>query len=227
MRKILPILLFVFASAYASALSLSQLSDKDAIAGLKAALEQGTASAVNKLGKTDGFLGNPRVRIPLPDSLQKADRVMSRFGMGKYTQDLEVRMNRAAELAVPQAKALLMQAIREMSVKDAKSILTGGNTSATDYFRSKTSQPLAAKFLPIVQQATAKVQLAQKYDEFAGKAASFGLLDEKQANLEQYVTQKALDGLFLMMAEEEKAIRADPVGQTTKIISKVFGTLVK
>ncbi len=227
MRKIFTFLLCLFVSTYASALSFSDLSEKDAVAGLKAALNKGTDSAVGKLGKTDGFLGNPRVRIPLPDSMQKADRVLSRFGMGKYTQDLEVRMNRAAELAVPEARTLLVQAIKDMSVKDAKNILTGGDTAATDYFRAKTSQPLAAKFLPIVQQATAKVQLAQKYDEFAGKAAGMGLLDAKQANLEQYVTQKALDGLFLMMADEEKAIRADPVGQTSKIISKVFGSLLK
>lgn len=225
MRKVFLILLCVVFSAPAGALSLSQLSNKDAVAGLKAALDKGTVAAVGKLGKVDGFLGNPRVRIPLPQSLQDADRFLSRIGAGKYTQDLEVRMNRAAELAVPEAKPLLLQAIKEMSFKDAKAILTGGNTAATDYFRRTTSQPLAAKFLPIVQRATAKVQLAQKYDEFAGKAARFGLLDKDQANLEQYVTQKALDGLFLMMADEEKAIRADPVGQASKLISKVFGSL--
>ncbi|HKB60173.1 MAG TPA: DUF4197 domain-containing protein [Gallionellaceae bacterium] len=225
MRKIFLILLCVVCSAPAGALSLSQLSNKDAVDGLKAALDKGTVAAVGKLGKVDGFLGNPRVRIPLPQSLQRADHVLSRFGMGNYTQDLEVRMNRAAELAVPEAKSLLLQAIKQMSFKDAKAILTGGNTAATDYFRRTTSQPLAAKFLPIVQRATAKVQLAQKYDEFAGKAARFGLLDKSQANLEQYVTQKALDGLFLMMADEEKAIRRDPVGQASKLISKVFGAL--
>ena len=227
MRKIFLILLCAVFSAPAGALSLSQLSNKDAVAGLKAALDKGTVAAVGKLGKVDGFLGNPRVRIPLPQSLQNADRFLSRIGAGKYTQDLEVRMNRAAELAVPEAKPLLLQAIKEMSFKDAKAILTGGNTAATDYFRRTTSQPLAAKFLPIVQRATAKVQLAQKYDEFAGKAARFGLLDKNQANLEQYVTQKALDGLFLMMADEEKAIRANPVGQASKLISKVFGSLLK
>ncbi len=226
MRKIFLILLCAVFSAPAGALSLSQLSNKDAVAGLKAALDKGTVAAVGKLGKVDGFLGNPRVRIPLPQSLQDADRFLSRIGAGKYTQDLEVRMNRAAELAVPEAKPLLLQAIKEMSFKDAKAILTGGNTAATVYFRRTTSQPLAAKFLPIVQRATAKVQLAQKYDEFAGKAARFGLLDKNQANLEQYVTQKALDGLFLMMADEEKAIRANPVGQASKLISKVFGSLL-
>lgn len=227
MRKNLLILLCFFASTCASALSLSQLSEKDAVAGLKAALNKGTDSAIGKLGRTDGFLGNPQVKIPLPDSLQRADRMLSRFGMGKYTQDLQVRMNRAAELAVPEARTLLVKAIKDMSVKDAKNILTGGDTAATDYFRSKTSTELAARFLPIVTDATRKVALAQKYDELAGKASGLGLVNKDQANLEQYVTQKALDGLFLMMGEEEKAIRADPVGQTSKIISKVFGSLLK
>jgi len=226
MRHIVLVLLCMVASPDSHAVSLSDLSDKEAVSGLKEALNQGATSAVGKLGKQDGFLGNPQVKIPLPDSLQKADHVLSRFGMGKYTQELEVSMNRAAELAVPEAKTLLLNAVKQMTVQDAKNILTGGNTAATDYFRGKTSQPLAEKFLPIVRQATAKVQLAQKYDEFAGKAARFHLLDEKQANLEQYVTQKALDGLFYMIGEEEKAIRADPVGQANKLLKKVFGSLL-
>lgn len=226
MRKTFLILLCFFASTCANAVSLSQLSEKDAVAGLKAALNKGTDSAIGKLGKTDGFLGNPQVRIPLPDSLQRADKMLNRLGMGKYTQDLQVSMNRAAEMAVPEARTLLVKAIKDMSVKDAKNILTGGDTAATEYFRSKTSADLTARFLPIVTEATRKVQLAQKYDEVAGKASGLGLLNKDQANLEQYVTQKALDGLFLMMAEEEKAIRADPVGQTSKIISKVFGSLL-
>jgi len=227
MRNIALFLFCLFTAIHAHAFSLKDLSEKDAVAGLKEALNKGAGSAVGKLGKVDGFLGNPQVKIPLPDSLQKADRTLSRLGMGKYTQELVVTMNRAAELAVPEAKTLLVNAVKEMTVSDAKAILTGGNTAATDYFRAKTSQPLTEKFLPIVQQATAKVQLAQKYDQFAGKAVRFGLLDEKQANLERYVTQKALDGLFLMIAQEEKAIRADPVGQTSKLLSKVFSVLIK
>lgn len=227
MRNTVLFLLCMFASFNTHALSFADLSEKDAVAGLKEALNKGAGSAVGKLGKPDGFLGNPQVKIPLPDSLQKADRTLSRFGMEKYTQDLVVTMNRAAEAAVPEAKTLLLNAVKEMSVQDAKNILTGGNTSATDYFRGKTTQPLTEKFLPIVQQATAKVQLAKKYDQFASKAVRFGLLDGKQANLENYITQKALDGLFLMMAEEEKSIRADPVGQASKLLTKVFGALRK
>lgn len=227
MRNIVLFLLCLCASLNSHAFSFADLSEKDAVAGLKAALNKGADSAVGKLGKADGFLGNPQVKIPLPESLQRADRTLSRFGMGKYSQELVVTMNRAAEAAVPEAKTLLLNAVKEMSVQDAKTILTGGNTAATDYFRAKTTQPLTEKFLPIVQQATARVQLAQKYDQFAGRAARFGLLDEKQANLENYITQKALDGLFLMIAEEEKAIRADPVKQANKLLSKVFGALIK
>ncbi len=210
----------------AQALSLQDLSNQDATAGLKEALRQGATNAVGKLGRADGFLGDARVKIPLPSSLGRVDNVLHRVGMGKYGDDLVVRMNRAAEAAVPEAKTLLWNAVKDMSVQDAKNILTGGNTAATEYFRRKTSAPLTARFLPIVHQATDKVQLAQTYDQFAGKAGSFGLIDENQANLEKYVTQKALDGLFFMMAEEEKAIRADPVGQGSKLVSKVFGALI-
>lgn len=226
MRKVLLSIMLFGASASLLALDFSSLTEKDAVSGLKQALEQGADKSVGKLGRPDGFLGNPRVRIPLPDSLQKADRMLHRFGMGKYTDDLQVSMNRAAELAVPEAKALLFDAVRHMTVQDAKKILTGGDTAATDYFRSKTAQPLTEKFLPIVRQATIKVQLAQKYDQFASRAARFGLLDEKQANLEAYVTQKALDGLYLMIADEEKEIRAHPAQQASKLLKKVFGALL-
>ncbi|CAG0124499.1 hypothetical protein RHDC2_00538 [Rhodocyclaceae bacterium] len=220
-------LLLLVLSPGTYALGLDDLSNKDAVAGLKEALVKGAGSAVGKLGKADGFLGNDMVKIPLPDSLQRVDGMLRKFGMSKYADELVVTMNRAAEAAVPEAKALLLKAVKDMSVQDAKGILSGGNTAATEYFRGKTSQPLAQKFLPIVQKATAKVKLADKYNQFAGKATKFGLVDEKQANLENYVTQKTLDGLFVMMAEEEKAIRADPVGQASKLLSKVFGAIGK
>jgi Protein of unknown function (DUF4197) len=227
MKNFLLIAMLFLCGNAASAISLSDLSNKDAVAGLKEALTKGAGNAVGKLGKVDGFLGNPQVRIPLPDSLQRVDGLLRTFGQGKYADELVVTMNRAAEAAVPEARALLVKAVKEMSVQDAKGILSGGDTAATEYFRGKTAQPLAAKFLPIVQKATAKVKLAQKYDQFAGKAMRFGLVNENQANIEQYVTQKALGGLFLMMAEEEKAIRADPVGQGSKLLSKVFGAIEK
>ncbi len=226
MRSLAISLLLALSSVGANALSLSDLSNADAVAGLKEALKQGATNAIGRLGKTDGYLGDIRVKIPLPEPLAKVDGALHRFGLGKYGDDLVVTMNRAAEAAVPEAKALIWNAVKGMTIQDAKNILTGGNTAATEYFRAKTTQPLTEKFLPIVHQATDRVQLAQKYDEFAGKAVRFGLLDQKQANLENYVTQKALDGLFFMMAEEEKAIRADPIRQGSKILSKVFGALL-
>ncbi len=226
MRALVISLLLFLASHNALALDINSLSNRDAVAGLKEALSKGAGSAVSKLGKADGFLGNDRVKIPLPDSLQKLDGTLRRFGMEKYSDELVVTMNRAAEEAVPEARALLINAVKDMSVQDAKGILSGGDTSATEYFRGKTSQPLAAKFLPIVQRATAKVGLVQKYDEFAGKASRLGLVDESQTNLENYVTQKALAGLFLMIADEEKAIRANPVEQGSKLLSRVFGALL-
>lgn len=212
-------------SASLFALNLDTLSNKDVVAGLKEALNKGTSNAVASLGKQDGFFANEKVKIPLPDSLKKVDQTLRQLGMGKYADELVLTMNRAAESAVPEARSLLLAAIKEMSVQDAKTILTGGDTSATEYFRGKTTQKLTAKFLPLVQQATAKAGVTQKYNELAKGAARFGLIDERQTNLENYITQKALDGLFLIVADEEKAIRAHPVEQGSKIISKVFGSL--
>ena len=216
----------LFASA-AQALSLDQLSNKDTVGGLKEALTQGAGKAVDSLGKTDGFLGNPKVKIPLPSDLGKAEKLMRSLGMGKYADELEVSMNRAAEAAVPQAKALLVDSIRKMSVDDAKGILTGGDDAATQYFRRTTSGPLAEKFKPIVQKAMAKVKLADKYGQFAGKASKLGLVKEEDSHLDHSVTEKALDGLYLMIAEEEKAIRKDPVGAAGSLAKKVFGALVQ
>lgn len=226
MRKLIFAAFLLVTAATAQALSLSDISNTDAVAGLKEALEKGAGSAVGKLGKLDGFLANQRVKIPLPESLRKADKTLRKLGMGKYADELVVTMNRAAEAAVPEAKVLLIDAVKSMSVEDAKGILTGGDTSATDYFRRKTSSPLTAKFRPIVAQATAKVGLTRSYNNFAGKASRWGLISKEQANLDDYVTQKALDGLFTMIADEEKAIRANPIGQGSKLISKVFGALL-
>ena len=214
----------LFAAA-AHALSLDALTNKDTAAGLKEALTQGAAKAVTLLGKQDGFLGNSKVKIPLPESLHQVEGLMRGLGMGKYADELVTTMNRAAEAAVPEAKALLGNSIQQMSVQDAKAILTGGDDAATQYFRRTTSAALSVKFKPIVQKAMAKVKLADKYDEFAGKAARFGLVKESDAHLENYVTQKALDGLYLMIAEEEKAIRKDPAGAAGNLARKVFGAL--
>jgi hypothetical protein len=204
---------------------LDRISNQDAVAGLKAALEKGSQAAVATLGRTDGFLGNPKVKIPLPESLQRAESLMRRVGMGKYADELVTTMNRAAEAAVPEARKLLFDSVRKMSVQDAKGILTGGETSGTEYFRRTTKDQMHDRFLPIVKKSTEKVGLAQKYNEYAEKGVGVGLVKKEQANLDEYVTQKALDGLYLMVAEEEKKIRKDPVGAGTDIIKKVFGAL--
>lgn len=225
MRKSLTLIAFSLFSLHAHALSVADLSNADAKGGLKEALIQAAGNAVGKLGATDGFLGNDQVKIPLPDTMKKAEKAMRMFGMGKQADELTLKMNRAAEAAVPEAKALLIDSVKKMSVKDAKDILTGGDDAATQYFKKTTSGPMAAKFLPIVKKATENVQLAQQYNQFAEMGAKFGLVKKEQANLEGYVTQKALDGVYIMMAEEEKAIRQDPVGQASNLIKKVFGAI--
>ncbi len=204
---------------------LAQFSTQEQIASLRQALTQGATAAVSSLAKKDGFLGNDKVRIPLPDSLRKADKAMRSIGMKKYSDELITAMNRAAEAAVPEAKNLLVGAIKKMSVSDAKGILTGSNDAATRYFRNHTEAALTEKFKPIVGKAIQKVQLANKYDQFAGKGAKLGLLDERDAHLDDYITRKAMDGLFLMMAEQEKSIRADPLKATGSLAKKIFAAL--
>lgn len=201
------------------------LSEADAASGLRAALERGAGSAVNLLGRTDGFLGNPKVRIPLPDWLEQASGLLRATGQGQRIDELETAMNRAAEAAVPEAKSLLVNAVKTMSVSDAKKVLTGGDTSVTQFFSEKTREPLGMKFLPIVTKATQKVSLADKYNRVAGKVAGLGLVKPQDANIQQYVTGKALDGLYLMIGEEEKKIRQDPVGTGSAILKRVFGSL--
>ncbi len=230
MRLFLTPVIFVLAmlATYgAQAAGLSDISNQDAVAGLKEALSKGSQAAIQQLGAENGFFGNDKLRIPLPESMQKAEGMMRRFGMGNQADELILRMNRAAEAAMPEARALLVDAIRQMSIQDAKGILTGGEDAATQYFRRTTSTPLAQKFLPIVKKATAKVKLAERYNTFAETGSRFGLVKEQDANLENYVTRKTLDGLYLAIAEQEKKIRADPAGTASSIIRKVFGSLVK
>ncbi len=207
------------------ALGLSDLTNQDATRGIKGALTQGAASAIAKLGVPGGFLDNPKVRIPLPPALDEVAKGMRLMGRGKDADELVATMNHAAEQAVPQAKELMLQAVKTMSVQDAKKILTGGDGSVTEFFRTKTAAPLAVKFLPIVKQATDRVGLAQKYNQFAGQGAKLGLIKGDAANVEQYVTTKALDGLYLMIGEEEHAIRQNPAAAGSAIVSKVFGAL--
>ena len=209
----------------AHALTLQELSTADAGKGLKAALEKAALSAAAQLGKPDGFLANELVRIPLPGYLNDAAQLLRTFGQGPKVDELLIAMNRAAEAAVPMSKEVLLKAIQSMTVTDAKAILGGGNTAVTDFFAGKTRPELTEKFLPLVTRATAKVGLAEKYNEVAGKASELGLVKKDDANIQKYVTGKTLDGLFLMISEEEKKIRQNPVGYGSAILTKVFGAL--
>jgi hypothetical protein len=203
----------------------ADLTQSDAASGLRAALERGASVAVAQLGKADGFLGNPKVRIPLPAFLQDASKLLKALGQQKRVDELVTAMNRAAESAMPEAKTLLVSAVKSMSVDDARKILGGGDDSVTRFFADKTRSPLQAKFLPVVTRATEKVALANKYNALAGKAAGAGLVKADEAQLEPYVTGKALDGLYLMIGEEERKIRKDPVATGSAILEKVFGSL--
>jgi hypothetical protein len=225
MRGILCFLACVVISLPGFAAGLDSLSNADAAGGLKQALTEGSAAAVAKLGVENGYLGNPKVKIPLPPSLQRIEGAMRVMGMRRQADELVVAMNRAAESAAPEAKALLVDAVRKMSVQDAKGVLTGGDTAGTEYFRRSTQAQLTDRFLPIVKKATDRVGLAQQYNSIAGQGAALGLVKEDQATVERYVTAKALDGLYLMIAEQEKAFRQNPLGASSDIVKKVFGAL--
>ena len=217
--------LLLLATTQARALTLPGLSNADASSGVKAALEQGALAAVALLGQSGGFLNNPSVRIALPGYLNDAAQMMKRFGQGKRIEELETSLNRAAEAAVPMGKDLLIGAVQSMSVTDAKNILTGGDTSVTQFFSSKTRAPLGEKFLPVVTQATSQVGLAQQYNAFAGKAVGFGLVKKEDARIEDYVTGKTLDGLFTVIGEEERKLRQNPAAAGSALLQKVFGAL--
>jgi hypothetical protein len=204
---------------------LESITNREAINALKGALDRGARAAVAQLGREDGFLGDARVKIGLPESLRRAEKNMRRFGMARYADELIVALNRAAEAAVPEARQLFVDALRQMSVQDAKGILTGGETAGTAYFRRATADELVRRFLPVVRRATARVGLAQKYNQYAAHGVRVGLVDAEDANLDDYVARKALDGLFFMVAEEEKKIRRDPVGTASSLLKKVFGAL--
>ena len=201
----------------------ADLTQADAATGLRVALERGAAAAVSLLGREDGFLGNPKVRIPLPGFLNDAAKLLRFTGQQKRVDELVTAMNRAAEAAVPEAKSLLVAAVKSMSVGDARRIIGGGEDSVTRFFADKTRSPLTRRFLPIVTRETKRVDLAARFNAVAGKAANLGLVKGDDANIERYVTGKALDGLYLMIGEEERKIRRDPVGTGSAILAKVFG----
>ena len=217
----------VVVSSLCFAFSFDDLSNQEAGAGMRAALDKGAAVAVNELSVDNGFLSNDKVRIHLPSVLEKARPLLKMAGKGPQLDELEVSMNHAAESAMPLAKAMLVNAVKSMSVEDAKRILTGGETSVTDFFKEKTSAALYEKFLPVVKNVTDRVGLARRYDEVMQKAGRFGGVPDNEKTVETYVAQRALDGLYKMIAEEERAIRHDPMSSGSKSIEKVFGLLNK
>jgi hypothetical protein len=203
--------------------ALGFLSEGDASMGVRTALERGAQEAVSLLGRTDGFLKNPKVMIPLPGALKDAAQLLRFAGQQKKVDELVTAMNRAAEAAVPEAQALLLDAVKSLTVADAVKIVRGSETAVTEYFSTRTRAPLGERFLPIVTAATERVSLAEKYNAVAGKASGFGLVRKEDANVQVYVTRKALDGLYWMIGEEEKKIRRDPVGTGSEILRQVFG----
>lgn len=204
---------------------LDALSNQDVNQGLRQALEQGAGAAVSSLGVQGGFQDSPRFHIPLPDPIKKLEPALRMMGQGKALDDLNQAMNQAAETAVADAKPLLVNAVRQMTVEDAKNILTGGDDSVTQYFRSKTFEPLTQKFLPVVTKATRQYKLAERYNRIAGKGAALGLVSSENARIEDFVTRHALDALYTRIAEEERQIREHPAQALGSLARKVFGAL--
>jgi Protein of unknown function (DUF4197) len=197
------------------------LNNDKIVAGLKEALQVSTRNAVAVTGKRDGFLKNAAIKILLPPKLQTVGKGLRMFGMGGRVDELEVGMNRAAEQATPEAKQIFIAAVRNMSFDDARKILTGGDTAATEYFKRASSNDLTAAFTPIVVRSMERVGVVQQYDRVL--AAPGGSTLAGQFDLNKYVVAKTLDGLFLMLGEEEKKIRQDPAAQTTTLLKEVFG----
>ncbi len=199
------------------------LQEADAAQGIRQALQRGAEAAVSLLGRNDGFLGNAAVRIPLPGYLQDAGKLLRRLGQGKRVDELVTAMNRAAEAAVPEARTLLVNTVRNISVEDAVRLVRGGDTAVTEFFVTKTREPLGVKFLPIVTTATERVALARKLNGVTGKAQGLGLVKPEDASIQHYVTRKSLDGLYHVIGEEERKIRRDPVGTGSALLRRVFG----
>ena len=202
----------------------STLTQGEMINGLKEALTQGARSAVNNLGRIDGFFKNPKVSIPMPESLEKVEKALRKLKQDKTADEFILSMNRAAEQAVPEAASIFSDTIRSMSFDNAKSILQGPDDAATQYFRRSSKDRLTEKMLPIVKTSTSAVGITAKYKHMLDKMGPLSsLVDTKSLDIDQYITNKALDGLFKMVAEEEKLIRNDPAARTTTLLEKVFG----
>ncbi len=204
------------------------LSDEDVIRGLKEALSKGTQQAVANLGKDGGFLNNLDVRIPLPDELRKVEKLLRGLGQDKYADQFVATLNHAAEKAVPEAGAIFADAIGQMSLTDARAILQGPDDAATQYFRKASESRLKERFLPLVKNATDQAGVTSAYKKLMQKAGpTVHMLGVGDTDLDAYVDSRAVDGLFKMIAAEEKRIRQDPVARSTDLLKKVFGALGK
>ena len=204
--------------------AIAGLTDDEIVQGLKQALNQGSQNAIKKLGKPDGFFGNPTVKIPMPQSLQKAEDILRTLKQDKYADEFILTMNRAAEQAVPEAAMIFTDAIKEMSFKDARKILNGADNAATRYFQDKSSKRLAKKMMPIVRNATNKAGVTARYKVMVDKlGVASSLVDPDALDIDTYITNKSIDGLFKLLADEEKRIRQNPAARTTELLKKVFG----
>ncbi len=203
--------------------SSSDPSNNEIASGLKEALSVGTETVVKKLGHTGGFTNDSAVHIPLPSSLKNVKKILEKVGMGKMLEDLELKMNAAAEAATPKAKPFFIQAIQEMTLDDVGKIFNGPDDAATQYFQSKMSGPLAREMSPIVSKSLAETGAAKSYDAVMSEYESLPFVPDVKSNLTEYVVQKSLDGIFHYLAIEEAAIRKNPVKRTTTLLKKVFG----
>lgn len=207
-----------------SAPATRTLGQSEVVAGLREALVKGSEIAVGELGRPDGFLKHADVRIPLPGPLESVGNGMRRFGMGGYVDAFETSLNRAAEQAVPEALDLLVASVRTMSVDDAMSVLNGPDDAATRYFRERNETRLVERFLPIVREATASAGVTQAYKSMLGQAGMVAqLFDPGSLDIDRYVTDQAIDGLFVLLAREERNIRANPLARTSELLQRVFG----
>ena len=205
------------------ALSIGNLDTETLIEGLKQALEVGTQRAVDEVSKTDGYFGNPKIKVPMPDTINSATKLLRKFGMSSLVDDFELSMNRAAEKAAPQATEYFLNALKAMSIEDAKKIYEGNDDAATVYFREKTSSDLETTFRPIIRDSMKQVGVTRYYKQLVDEASQYPLVGDMDLDLENHVTNKAMNGLFLMLAEEEKRIRKDPVARSTDLLKQVFG----
>ncbi len=211
--------------AYEKPKSTSPLPDAKLASGLKEALQVGTGNAVKSTGRVDGYFGNPAIKILMPEKMRMLEKGLRAVGYGPQVDEFVLSMNRAAEKAAPAAKKIFLDAVTQMTFDDVRKIFSGGDTAATDYFKTKTSAQLAQAFRPIVEKATSEVGVTQKYKQLVGQAQSVPFVKAESLDIDQYVVGKALDGLFYMLAQEEKNIRKNPAARVTQTLKEVFGSV--